>query len=181
MSQRAEPSIACLADTETAAAKEAMPRWSRRILVIVLMIAAGLVAGGFWLASSASPAVGRKVVAGLGGPVEVIRDDRSVPHIFARSEADAAAALGWVHAEDRMAQMEMTRRLGAGRLAEVVGPAALPSDRWMRTVGLYRRAQLQYPLLSERVRGLHELHHPREIVEVRELVDVHGVFDRLMG
>src|SRR5690606_35635871 len=77
--------------------KKPMPRWSRWILVFVLIIAAGLVAGGFWLASSASPAVGRKVVPGLGGPVEVIRDDRSVPHIFARSEADAVAALGWVH------------------------------------------------------------------------------------
>jgi penicillin amidase len=131
-----------------------MPRWSRWILVIVLVIVAGLVAGGFWFASSASPAVGWRPVPGLKAPVEVIRDDWSVPHIFAKSEDDAVAALGWVHAEDRMAQMEMTRRLGAGRLAEVVGPAALSSDRWMRTLGLYQRAEQQYPRLSERARGL---------------------------
>ena len=131
-----------------------MPRRLRWVLTVLLVLTAGLFAGGVWLASSASPATGRWTLPGLTAPVEVLRDRSGVPHIFAGSEEDAVAALGWVHAEDRLVQMETTRRLGAGRLAEVVGPAALPSDRWMRTLGLYRLAERQYPMLSERSRRL---------------------------
>ncbi|HYN37798.1 MAG TPA: penicillin acylase family protein, partial [Rhodospirillales bacterium] len=131
-----------------------MPRWSKWVLGALLIVAAGLFAGGLWLASSASPTTGRRVLTGLGAPAEVLRDRWGVPHIFAASEEDAVAALGWVHAEDRLAQMETTRRTGAGRLAEVIGPSALPSDRWMRTLGLYRLAEQQYARLSERSRGL---------------------------
>lgn len=134
--------------------KNGMPRWSRWVLAFLLIATAGLFSGGWWLASSASPATGRQMLPGVAAPVEVLRDRWGVPHIFAASEEDAAAALGWVHAEDRLAQMETTRRLGAGRLAEMLGPAALPSDRWMRTLGLYRLAEQQYPKLSKRSRGL---------------------------
>ncbi|MBK8212068.1 MAG: penicillin acylase family protein [Rhodospirillales bacterium] len=134
--------------------KNGMPRWSRWVLACLLIATAGLFAGGWWLVSSASPATGRQMLPGVAAPVEVLRDRWGVPHIFAASEEDAVAALGWVHAEDRLAQMETTRRLGAGRLAEMLGPAALPSDRWMRTLGLYRLAEQQYPKLSERSRRL---------------------------
>ena len=134
-----------------------MQRWSRWLLTVltaVFVLLAAVAAGGWWLAYSASPAEGRRMLAGLAAPVEVIRDRWGVPHIFAASEEDAAAALGWMHAEDRLAQMEAMRRTGAGRLAEVVGPVALPSDRWMRTLGIYRLAEQQYPRLSARTRGL---------------------------
>lgn len=136
-----------------------MQRWSRwllTVLVAVLVLLAAVAAGGWWLAYSASPAEGRRMLAGLAAPVEVIRDRWGIPHIFANSEEDAAAALGWMHAEDRLAQMEVMRRTGAGRLAEEVGPVALPSDRWMRTLGIYRLAEQQYPHLSARTRGVLE-------------------------
>ena len=65
-------------------------------------------------------------------PVTVIRDENAVPHIFAGNQLDAYRALGYVHAQDRFFQMEMNRRLGAGRVAELAGEAALPIDRFMR-------------------------------------------------
>ena len=100
------------------------------------------------LFTAAAPAAGRRELVGLGAPVTVYRDDWSIPHIFANSDEDASFALGWAHAEDRLWQMETMRRSGAGRLAEVLGRAALPSDRWMRTLGLYRLAQREYASLG---------------------------------
>jgi penicillin amidase len=70
-----------------------------------------------------------------------VRDRWAIPHIEAAHLQDASFALGFVHAQDRLWQMEFQRRLGAGRLAEILGPAALPSDRFMRTLGLHRLAE----------------------------------------
>ncbi len=114
-------------------------------LAILVVVAAG---GYGWLRSSL-PAAGNSVpIAGLGDAVEVLRDAFGVPHIFARSFEDAAAALGYVHAQDRLWQMESMRRLGAGRLSEIVGPRAVETDRLLRTLGLYRLAERQIEQLS---------------------------------
>ena len=67
-----------------------------------------------------------------------MRDRHGIPHIYAASLEDAHFALGFVHAQDRLWQMEMNRRIGSGTLAEVLGPAALETDRFMRTLGLAR-------------------------------------------
>jgi len=116
-------------------------KWLRRalvaLLVLVLLIAAGLAGGWAWLRTGLPDHAATVAVNGVAAPVRVIRDAHAVPHVFAESEADAAYALGFVHAQDRFFQMEMSRRLGAGRLAEVTGAAALPADRFMRIAGVY--------------------------------------------
>lgn len=84
---------------------------------------------------------GDLIVDGVATPVEVLRDRYGIPHIRAASRADAIAALGFVHAQDRLWQMEVQRRAAAGRLSEALGPAALPTDRFMRTVGFARAAR----------------------------------------
>jgi len=66
-----------------------------------------------------------------------------VPTIRAANLDDAAFAVGFVHAQDRLFQMEMMRRVGAGRLSEIVGAQALPVDELMRTLDLYATAQQQ--------------------------------------
>ena len=71
---------------------------------------------------------------GLRAPVEVRRDRWGVPHIYAESQPDLFFAQGYVAAQDRLFQMEMWRRQGEGRLAEVLGPAALDRDRLARLV-----------------------------------------------
>lgn len=89
---------------------------------------------------------------GLSAPVTIGRDAAGIVTITADSEADAYFALGFAHAQDRLFQMEMTRRLGAGRLAEIVGDVALRSDKVMRTLGLAQQAAAQYEAASPQLR-----------------------------
>jgi penicillin amidase len=117
-------------------------RWLGRALIgLVLLGAAGLGGGYLWLRGSLPQVDGEIDVAGLGAPVAIVRDRFAIPHIEARTPLDASFALGFVHAQDRLWQMEFQRRLGAGRLAEILGAQALPGDRFMRTLGLYRLAE----------------------------------------
>ncbi len=80
-------------------------------------------------------------IPGLSAPVEIDFDGNGVPRIHAANERDAAAAIGYVHARDRMFQMELMRRAASGRLSEIAGPATLPFDRQMRVFGLARLAR----------------------------------------
>ena len=79
---------------------------------------------------------GRERVLGIGAPIEIIRDRWGVPHCFAQSADDALFALGYVHAQDRIWQLQWNRLAALGRLAELVGPAGLPADRLTRTLGI---------------------------------------------
>jgi penicillin amidase len=92
--------------------------------------------------------------AGPGADVEIGRDLRGVVTIRASSEADAAFAIGFAHAQDRLFQMDLTRRLGAGRLSEIVGPGALATDQFMRRLGLARVAEANYRALPDEARRL---------------------------
>jgi penicillin amidase len=80
-------------------------------------------------------------VTGLAGPVEIVRDADAVPHIFASTKADAFYGLGYVHAQDRLWQMEFQRRIGHGRLSEIFGTATIAQDRFLRTAGFGRAAR----------------------------------------
>ena len=135
-----------------------------RTIVVILAIAALMVlvpalgAGGFllWMREQMPAHSGTVTLPGLDNPVEVLRDRNAVPHIFAATEKDAYFALGYVHAQDRLWQMETMRRSGAGRLSELVGTRfgdfALRLDRSMRTLGVYRRAEAIYDTLPPDVR-----------------------------
>lgn len=83
---------------------------------------------------------GSLTLSGLQNSADILRDENGVPHIFGQSEEDVSFALGVAHAQDRLWQMELFRRVGQGRLAEVLGKPALPADRYLRTLGLYRLA-----------------------------------------
>jgi penicillin amidase len=121
------------------------------VVAVVLLLAVG--AGGeLW--ATLPPARDRVRVAGLSAPVQVAFDEDGVPRIRAASEADAAAALGYVHARDRLFQMEMMRRAASGRLSELVGPATLPLDRQARVLGFRRRAEAELGALDPDTRSL---------------------------
>src|SRR6185369_6627358 len=113
-----------------------------KALVVVLVLVALAAAGGrHYLRRSLPQIDGTITVAGASAPIDIVRDADAIPHIFAATKADALFGLGYVHAQDRLWQMELQRRIGHGRLSEVLGPAALPQDRFLRTVGFGRAAK----------------------------------------
>jgi penicillin amidase len=93
-------------------------------------------------------------IQGLSAPVDITFDADGVPRIRAANDQDAAAALGFVHARDRMFQMDLMRRNASGRLSELAGPATLPLDRMMRTLGLRRAAEADYAALPADTRAI---------------------------
>ena len=86
--------------------------------------------------------------------VRIERDEHGIPHVIAASEHDAAFGLGYAQAQDRLWQMEMNRRIAAGRLSEILGPAALDTDRFLRTLGIRRAAERIYAGLDDEHRAL---------------------------
>ena len=132
-------------------------RLVRRFVLILaaLTMIAVLAAGGLgtYAVRRAFPQVsGALTVPGLGGPVEVIRDRWGIPHVYARSDRDVYFAQGFVHAQDRLWQMELNRRTASGRLSEISGEATLGTDRFLRTIGLRRVAEAHLVGLNPRTR-----------------------------
>ncbi|WP_102128103.1 penicillin acylase family protein [Deinococcus planocerae] len=131
-------------------------RLGRGLLWVVLLVLLAALALVLWLRATSNPRVrGTVTLPELSGPVTVTRDRWGVPHIRAgASDEDAVFALGFIHWQDRAWQMDFQRRVAQGRLAEVLGAAALPQDRFLRTWGFQRDAQSIPPALSERSRRL---------------------------
>jgi penicillin amidase len=113
------------------------------VLLMVLLTALAIaVAAGVWHARSKLPQrSGNLALHGLQAPVQVNWDERGVPHIQAQNEADLYRALGFLHAQDRLFQMEMVRRLARGELAEILGPKLVDTDRLFRTLELRAHAE----------------------------------------
>ncbi len=127
--------------------------WLKRIALLLIGLFVLVITTVSWLTWQSLPLVSGDVT--LPGPedkITITRDSKGIPYIQAQNEADAYFALGYVHAQDRLFQMEFMRRLGAGRLAEVLGSQALGSDQFMRTLGLYRYAEKNVTVLSPETR-----------------------------
>ena len=122
-------------------------------LVVVLCVAL-LVARHRTFGVSLPRVRGRLGVAGLGAEVTVGRDRWGVPHINATSMEDAAFAVGVVHAQDRLWQMEVTRRVATGRISELIGPEGVNIDRFIRRVGLHRVAREEELRLTPEARRM---------------------------
>lgn len=90
--------------------------------------------------------------AGLKGSIEILRDPDAIPHIHCSHKLDAYFGLGYVHAQDRLWQMDFQRRLGQGRLSELMGPGGLPFDRLARTLGFYNTAKKTWDLMDHETR-----------------------------
>jgi penicillin amidase len=126
------------------------------VLALVVLGVLALAGGYFYLLRSLPKEEGEFRLAGLEKPVEVLRDAYGIPHIRAASLEDATYALGFVHAQDRLWQMEVSRRTAAGRLAEVFGEPALEADRFLRTLGVRRSAEANFKRLDKQTRALLE-------------------------
>ena len=125
----------------------------RLFLALALFFALVAAAGYTWLRQSLPQLDGTLALSGLKAPVEIVRDRYGVPHIYAGSVEDAYFGLGFVHAQDRLWQMEMNRRIGSGRLSEVLGAATLDADKFLRTLGVHRVAEATLKALSPKARS----------------------------
>jgi len=120
------------------------------LVLLLVVVAAG---AGSWLFYRAMPAyAGRATLPNLQSEVRVWSDAYAVPHIFAADFDQATRALGYLHASERLLQMEIQRRAGAGRLAEMLGPDLVRVDRFIRTLGFASQAQSSLAALKPATR-----------------------------
>lgn len=108
---------------------------------LAVMVGLTLVGFRLWVASLAPPLAGREAVQGLGDSVVVLWDSLAVPHVVARSDTDLFAALGYLHARDRMWQMDLLRHAAEGRLSELFGVRTIEADRALRSREMARIAR----------------------------------------
>ncbi len=119
--------------------------WTKRLLIggaaTLAVVGLGL---GFYVQKSLPTLNGELSLPCLSAPVQVLRDTSDVTHVLAQTPDDAWRALGYVHAQERGWQLEFNRRVMRGELAEVLGEAALETDKLMRTLGIRQAAQAQW-------------------------------------
>lgn len=116
------------------------------MLALLIMVPAALLSVLMSLYSLQPQYSGRLTLDGLKQEVEVIFDAYGIPHIYGQNEPDVYFALGYVHAQERLFQMEMMRRVAGGRLAEILGKKLVKTDKFFRTLGMLERAELNAAL-----------------------------------
>ncbi|MCF4995716.1 penicillin acylase family protein [Pseudomonas syringae] len=122
----------------------------KRSLTVLGLLIVAIAAGGGWYVYSKQPTrQGSMQLQHLQSSVTVRYDERGVPHIRANNEPDLYRALGYVHAQDRLFQMEVLRRLARGELAEVLGPKLLDTDKLMRSLRIRERAETYLAKLDQ--------------------------------
>ena len=128
----------------------------RRLLKLLVVLALLVLGLGYWgvhtLRTGPDLPSGALVLPGLEAPVEILYDSMGVPHIFADNTGDLFRAQGWVHARDRLWQMEMFRRVQDGRLSEIFGASMIGSDRFLRTIGMGKAAREGLPAEGTTIR-----------------------------
>ena len=109
----------------------------RYLSYISVVLSLVIICAATWLRTSLPKTAGTVSVTGVSAEVTIRRDLVGIPHIEAATESDAYFALGYAHAQDRLWQMEISRRAGAGRLSEIFGDRTLNADKYLRGLGIY--------------------------------------------
>jgi penicillin amidase len=129
-----------------------MKNWFSHIVAFTLaalvVLAVGLAIGYYMINDSVPVYKGEVDADRLAAPVEIYHDSYAIPYIYAKNEEDAAFALGYTHAQERLFQMDLIRRAGQGRLSEVCGEKTLPYDKMFITIGIEDAAWQEYKQLN---------------------------------
>ena len=112
----------------------------RIVGVIALLFVIIWFGGRILLSTSTADYSGEIKIAGLSNPVEITFDSKAIPQVWAKTNSDMYFSLGWLHASERLFQMELVRRLVEGRLSEVFGNMAFDMDKYQRIIGFYVKA-----------------------------------------
>jgi penicillin amidase len=116
-------------------------RWLVRLASALIFLGVAAIALAYYFASRSLPDYNAQTpVAGISAPIEIVRDNANVPHIFGDTNDDIYFALGYAHAQDRMWQMTMLRRTAQGRLSELFGERTLRIDEVLRRFDIYTLA-----------------------------------------
>ena len=115
----------------------------KKIVFGLILIIAIVFAGIFFFLKNQAPKYSGEIqiAKSITDSVLVVYDDYAIPHITAKSETDAFFALGYAHAQERLFQMDLIRRLAKGELAEILGPKLIPTDKMMRTLSIKQMAE----------------------------------------
>ncbi|MEM7296768.1 MAG: penicillin acylase family protein [Bacteroidota bacterium] len=114
-----------------------MKKFLTIVLILLIVIITAAVGFYFYLQSSRSPTYSGKInLEGITDEVEVYFTEYGVPHIYAQNEEDAYYAFGYIHAQDRLWQMDLLRHVGSGRLSELFGQDLIETDKYLRTMGV---------------------------------------------
>jgi len=129
----------------------------KNIIVGLILFALVLVTAGvgfsFWTVRRSFPqTTGEISLPGLFAPVQVSRNDRGIPDIYAQTPQDLFYAQGYVHAQDRFWEMDFRRHITAGRLSEMFGSGQVDTDKFLRVMGWRRVAEQELPMLSATTR-----------------------------
>lgn len=144
--------------------------WLIRIVLVLLILVIVVASAGIVLVRRTWPEVSGTLTApGLAASVTVIRDRWGVPHIYAQNEHDLFFAQGYVHAQDRLWQIEIDRRIASGTLSEILGSETVQSDRLLRTVGMRRMAEQTWATLDQDHRAILEAYS----AGVNNYIDTH--------
>jgi penicillin G amidase len=117
-------------------------------IVVLLLILAIVLAGYLFIRKGLPTVNGEVTVQQLENKVTVYRDNNGVPHIKAKTEKDLYIAQGYVTAQDRLFQMDLSRRQASGELSEVIGASTIDKDKFFRALGLRRAAEASYDIYS---------------------------------
>jgi penicillin amidase len=152
------------------------------VLVVLVVLALVIGGGGVYLVRRNFPkTAGTLTVLGLQAEVRVLRDEWGVPHIYAQNNHDLFFAQGYVHAQDRMWQMEFSRRIGMGRLSEILGDSALESDKFLRTVGFARVAEQELQMMDAQTRTILQAYADGVTAYINERKGSLGIEFTLLG
>ncbi|MEL6647629.1 MAG: penicillin acylase family protein, partial [Pseudomonadota bacterium] len=128
-------------------------KWLFRIAGGMVILTVLTILVFYFLLSRSLPIYDKEMdVTGISAPVEIVRDNANVPHIFGKTDADTFFGLGYVHAQDRLWQMVMLRRTAQGRLSEIFGTQTVEIDKLMRRLDLYRHARSSVDVQDARTR-----------------------------
>ncbi len=121
----------------------------------ILALAVGILIISYFVLQSKIPTYSGEVsVSGISGDVKIYRDDHAIPFVIADNDLDATFALGYLHAQERLFQMDISRRAGEGRLSEVLGSKTIPFDKMFRTIGIYKLCENSFSKLNLRTKEI---------------------------
>lgn len=125
------------------------------LIALTVIILGCLIGGSWWWLCLAWPKTrGTLSIAGLHDVVKVLRDKYGIPSIYAKNIHDLFFAQGYIHAQDRLWQMDLQRRMGLGRLSEFLGKTSLENDRYVRTLGIHRSALQDMHAINDETRAV---------------------------